>query len=118
MVYVYNSPQRLYHRILSLYRYNLQKQLALITLGYEKDGLTLEPQVKYNVETQEASPILSLSQKKGADTLKATYDINGESGSLEWNHKPYKVTSSTSVYAVRSVYAELFLVLQLPPTCY
>lgn len=74
-----------------LCRYDLNKQLALLTLGYEKDGLTVEPAVKYNVDSQEASPILSLSQKNGADTLKATYDINGEHGSLEWSHKAYKV---------------------------
>ena len=64
----------------------------MLTLGYEKDGLTVEPAIKYNVDRQEASPILSLSQKNGADTLKASYDINGEHGSLEWNHMPYKVT--------------------------
>lgn len=72
----------------------MQKQLALFTLSQEKDGFTVEPSLKYNVETQESSPILSLTQKKGADSLKATYDINGEQGSLEWDHKPYKVSQN------------------------
>ena len=72
-------------------RYDLQKQLALLTLGYEKNGLTVEPAIKYKVKSQEATPVLSLTKKQGKDTLKASYDVSSEKGSLEYNHKPYKV---------------------------
>ena len=57
----------------------------------EKDGFTLEPSLKYDVEKQQPHPILAISQKKGPDTLKAAYDIDGETGTLEWIRKPYKV---------------------------
>lgn len=72
-------------------RYNVAKQLGIATLTLEKDGFSLEPSLKYNFETQHAQPILAISQKKGADTLKAAYDIEGETGFLEWIRKPYKV---------------------------
>lgn len=76
-------------------RYNLVKQLGIATLSLEKDGFTLEPSLKYDVEKQQPHPILAISQKKGADTLKAAYDIDGETGTLEWIHKPYKVGSGS-----------------------
>lgn len=74
-----------------LHRYNLAKQLGIATLSYEKDGFTLEPSLKYDVEKQQSHPVLAISQKKGADTLKASYDIDGEAGTLEWSRNPYKV---------------------------
>lgn len=72
-------------------KYHVAKQLGIATLALEKDGFSLEPSLKYNVQTQHAQPILAISQKKGADTLKAAYDIEGETGILEWIRKPYKV---------------------------
>ena len=85
-------PLARYHH--SWCRYNLTKQIGIVTLGLERDGLTFEPALKYDVEKQQAHPILSLSQKKGADTLKAQYDIDGESGTLEWTRDAYKVLCS------------------------
>ena len=76
-------------------RYNLAKQLGIATLTYEKDGLALEPSLKYNVQEQQTHPVLAISQKKGQDTLKLAYDIDAEVGTLEWTHKPYKVWRST-----------------------
>ena len=73
----------------------MAKQLGIATLALEKDGFSLEPSLKYNVQTQHAQPILAISQKKGADTLKAAYDIEGETGILEWIRKPYKVCISS-----------------------
>ena len=78
-----------------LCRYNVAKQLGIATLTLEKDGFSLEPSLKYNFQTQHAQPILAISQKKGADTLKAAYDIEGEMGILEWIRKPYKVCISS-----------------------
>ena len=91
----------------NLCRYDLQKQLALLTLGYEKDGLTLEPAVKYNIDTKQATPLVALSQKKGADTLKASYDVGSEKGSLEWSRKPYKVHSIRTSFAILYCHARL-----------
>ncbi len=78
--------------VVTMYRYNLAKQLGIVTLGLEKDGFTLEPSLKYDVEKQQPHPVLAISQKKGQDTLKAMYDIDGETGTLEWIRKPYKVS--------------------------
>ncbi len=81
--------------VMPLYRYNVTKQLGIATLALEKDGFSLEPSLKYDVQTQHAQPILAISQKKGADTLKAAYDIEGEMGTLEWIRNPYKVCISS-----------------------
>ena len=81
--------------VMPLYRYNVTKQLGIATLALERDGLSLEPSLKYDVQTQHAQPILAISQKKGADTLKAAYDIEGEIGTLEWIRNPYKVCISS-----------------------
>lgn len=78
-------------------RYNLAKQLGIATLTYEKDGLALEPSLKYDVQKQQTHPVLAISQKKGQDTLKLAYDIDAEAGTLEWTHKPYKVCGFTSL---------------------
>lgn len=83
------------HDVMPLCRYNVAKQLGIATLTLEKDGFSLEPSLKYNFQTQHAQPILAISQKKGADTLKAAYDIEGEIGTLEWIRKPYKVCISS-----------------------
>lgn len=74
-------------------RYSLAKQLGIVSLSYEKDGFTLEPSLKYNIQKQQPHPVLAVSKKKGADTLKLSYDIDAESGTLEWVHNPYKVHS-------------------------
>lgn len=81
--------------VIPLCRYNVTKQLGIATLALEKDGFSLEPSLKYDVQTQHAQPILAISQTKGADTLKAAYDIEGEMGTLEWIRKPYKVCISS-----------------------
>lgn len=78
-------------------KYNLAKQLGIATLSYEKDGFTLEPSLKYDVEKQQSHPVLAISQKKGADTLKASYDIDGEAGTLEWSRNPYKVIVRSTI---------------------
>lgn len=79
-------------------RYNLAKQLGIATLTYEKDGLALEPSLKYDVQKQQTHPVLAVSQRKGEDTLKLAYDIDAEAGTLEWTHKPYKVCSHTGLH--------------------
>lgn len=95
-----------------LRRYNVTKQLGIATLALEKDGFSLEPSLKYDVQTQHAQPILAMSQKKGADTLKAAYDIEGEMGTLEWIRKPYKVCIS-STFAFRHL-SFAYCLLSLP----
>ena len=74
-----------------LFRYNAAKQLAIATISYEMNGLTLEPSLKYDLEKKQAHPVLAVSQKKGEDTLKLAYDIDAEAATLEWVRKPYKV---------------------------
>lgn len=99
--------------VLPLYRYNVTKQLGIATLALEKDGFSLEPSLKYDVQTQHAQPILAISQKKGADTLKAAYDIEGEMGTLEWIRNPYKVCISSfadCLVSLPSIHARFCLV--------
>ena len=43
------------------------------------------------MQKQQPHPVLAISQKRGDDTLKLAYDIDAETGTLEWIHKPYKV---------------------------
>lgn len=79
-------------------KYNLAKQLGIATLSYETNGLTLEPSLKYDVEKKQTHPILAVSQKKGADTLKLAYDIDAEAATLEWARKPYKVVARAGTH--------------------
>lgn len=81
-------------------RYNLAKQLGIATLSCEKNGLTLEPSLKYDVEKKQTHPVLAVSQKKGADTLRLAYDIDAEAATLEWVRKPYKVCKHILTYVL------------------
>ena len=97
-----------------LCRYNVTKQLGVATLALEKDGFSLEPSLKYDVQTQHAQPILAISQKKGADTLKAAYDIEGEMGTLEWIRNPYKVKKAIQAFCLLPL---AFCLLPFPFIC-
>lgn len=78
-------------------KYDINKQLGIVALGLEKDGFSLIPELKYDVQAQTTHPILAVSQKKGANTLKASYDIDAQSAALQLDHKGFKVIAKSSI---------------------
>ncbi|GAX78394.1 hypothetical protein CEUSTIGMA_g5836.t1 [Chlamydomonas eustigma] len=61
-----------------------------------KGGFTLEP--SYNLVKK--APAISVTKKVGkSDTIKLAYDLKSEATSVEFNHKPFKLTLGTSVSA-------------------
>ncbi|GAX77238.1 hypothetical protein CEUSTIGMA_g4685.t1 [Chlamydomonas eustigma] len=71
-----------------------QNQLLSAKYTIVQRGFTLEP--SYNLVKK--APAISITRKVGkSDTLKLAYDLKSEAATVEFNHRPFKLTLGTSV---------------------
>lgn len=76
----------------SLITFN-SKKLLTAKYTYAKGSMIYEPTYIFPREAL----AMAVTKKIKSDTLKVSYDLRSEVASMEWNHKPFKLTLTNSI---------------------